>query len=60
MKYDMILKELKWDRIYFLVQFSSPFCKYLALKLHWSAIKVGSTLVQTILSVFPRTLQRTP
>jgi len=31
--------------IYLLVQFSSPFCKYLALKLSWSAIKFWSTLV---------------
>jgi len=35
----------------FLVQFSSQFCKYLTLKLHWSAIKVGSTLVHTILGL---------
>jgi len=39
-----LLKELK----YFLVQFSSPFCKYLNLKLRWSAIKIGSMLVHTI------------
>jgi len=31
------------------VQFSSQFCKYLDLKLRWSAIKVGSTLVHTTL-----------
>jgi len=37
--------------MYFLVQFSSQDCKYLALKLLLSAIKVGSTLVHAALSV---------
>jgi len=45
MKYDMILKE----EIYFSVQFSSPFCKYLALKLRWSAIKFRWTLAHATL-----------
>jgi len=36
--------------IYLLVQFSSLFCKYLALKFRWSAIKCGSTLVHTTLN----------
>jgi len=40
--------------IYFLVQFSSQFCIYLALKLRWSAIKVGSALVDTTLSGLSR------
>jgi len=35
MKYDMILKELNEIDLP-LVQFSSPFCNYLALKLRWS------------------------
>jgi len=30
------------------IQFFSPFCKYLAPKLHWSAIKFWSTLVHTL------------
>jgi len=35
--------------MYFLVQFTSLFCKYLALKLRLSAIKVGSTFVHAAL-----------
>jgi len=33
--------------LYFLVRFSSPFCKNLALKLRWSAIKFLLSLVHT-------------
>jgi len=46
MKYDIeVIIKMKW--MYFLVQFFSAFFKYIALKLHWSTIWVGSMLVHT-------------
>jgi len=52
MKHGMMLKELKCDTADLLLyRFSSPFCKYLSLKLRWSAIKIWSTSVHTTLSV---------
>jgi len=50
MKYRYIeFERAKMSYIYFLVQFFSPFCKFLALKLPWSAIKFWSTLLHMAL-----------